>query len=396
MSPEVIVAGHICLDVIPTIETNTKGDENLFFPGKLIRTGKVSISTGGVVSNTGIALHRLGIPVRLVGKIGNDLFGSMIINVLKNEDPLLTEGIVVTPDADSSYSIVLSAPEVDRIFLHHSGTNDLFSAVDIPYDDLQEARWFHFGYPPLMRRQFINDGLELRNMFLKVKEKGLATSLDMAMPDEGGESGKVDWIKLLKNVLPHVDLFIPSFEEILFMMRDDPFLVSEQPDSYLTPKFVQYLAQRLLNMGCKIVCLKLGDQGLYLRTSGMEKMKEMGNGQLHDLRSWTNRELWAPCFKTTVIGTTGAGDCAIAGFLAGILKGGSPEDVVISASAVGACNVEESSATAGIIHWDKVQERVSGWEQLTPQVDFSGWRQSISNGIWKGPSDSSLQNQRES
>ena len=65
-----VVAGHICLDIIPLLES-----EVAFSPGQLVEIGPAILSTGGPVSNTGLALHRLGIDARLMGKIADDQIG---------------------------------------------------------------------------------------------------------------------------------------------------------------------------------------------------------------------------------------------------------------------------------------------------------------------------------
>ena len=73
---DVVVAGHICLDIIPEFPGGTKPKiEKLFIPGRLVNVKEAIISTGGVVSNTGLALHRLGMKVELMGKVGDDFFG---------------------------------------------------------------------------------------------------------------------------------------------------------------------------------------------------------------------------------------------------------------------------------------------------------------------------------
>jgi sugar/nucleoside kinase (ribokinase family) len=65
--PIAVVAGHLCLDVLPQILANTAEEFRASFgPGRLMLIGPVTFSTGGTVSNTGIALHKLGIPVRLM------------------------------------------------------------------------------------------------------------------------------------------------------------------------------------------------------------------------------------------------------------------------------------------------------------------------------------------
>ena len=68
---EAIVAGHICLDILPTLT----GGSIAFAPGRSIEAGKALLSTGGPVSNTGLAMHVLGVRTGLIGKVGDDLFG---------------------------------------------------------------------------------------------------------------------------------------------------------------------------------------------------------------------------------------------------------------------------------------------------------------------------------
>ena len=117
-------------------------------PGHLIISGPATFSTGGPVSNTGLALHRLGISTSLIAKVGSDPYGSIVRQLVEGYDPRLTGGLVVDPAVPTSYSVILSAPGVDRIFLHCPGANDDFCAEDVNYDLVAQARLFHFGYPP--------------------------------------------------------------------------------------------------------------------------------------------------------------------------------------------------------------------------------------------------------
>ena len=106
---EVVVAGHICLDVIPVLHGPARIE-----PGRLLEIGPAEMSTGGAVPNIGLSLHRLGVPVRLMGKVGDDLFGSAVLEALRARDPELAADMVVGAGETTSYSIVISPPGVDR------------------------------------------------------------------------------------------------------------------------------------------------------------------------------------------------------------------------------------------------------------------------------------------
>ena len=67
MQKKVIVAGHICLDITPAFpETGKKLISEVLLPGKLIETRGVSVSTGGAVANTGLAMKFFGADVKLM------------------------------------------------------------------------------------------------------------------------------------------------------------------------------------------------------------------------------------------------------------------------------------------------------------------------------------------
>jgi len=388
---EVVVAGHICLDIIPAMRgTSTPGQSvgDLLVPGKLIDVGAAALSTGGAVPNTGIALHRLGLPVTLMGKVGDDLIGEAIRSIVRGHDERLAEGMIVAPGETSSYSVVISPPGIDRIFLHCTGANDTFSADDVTEEKLEGARLFHFGYPPLMKRMYEDGGTELVRLLSLVKSRGLTVSLDLARPDPESPAGRADWKSILRIALPHVDVFLPSFEEILYMLKPQLYReLSERQGSdellgYADGSLLSELSGELLDMGAAIVAIKLGEHGLYLRTTGStERMGGMGACAPDE--SWRNRELYAPCFRVEVSGTTGAGDCTISGLLAGLLKGLTAEKTLLAAVGTGAFNVERADAVSGIPDWDGLQRRIdAGWPQRETGLSLPGWSREPVDGIW--------------
>jgi sugar/nucleoside kinase (ribokinase family) len=382
IDPEVIVAGHICLDIFPVFNEQTSAS-GVISPGKLVKVGPALLAVGGSVANTGLTLHRLGITTRLMGKVGDDLFGQAILETIKSNDERLAEHMIVSPDAHSSYSIIISPPGRDRTFLHHPGVNDTYSAEDIPLEQLSRSSLFHFGYPPIMRAIYSDGGVAFARLLSAIKERGVTTSLDMALPDPESEAGSVDWLIWLQRVLPSVDVFAPSEEEIKYMLgysREEPPLDGGQ---------LAAIGTRLLDMGTAMVVLKVGEHGLYLRTTDdARRLQLMGTRVFKDWRKWQQRELLSPCFRVEIAGTTGAGDCTIAGFLAAILHNVEPEETLLTAVAVGAYSVERTDATSGVPSWANVQQRIqAGWQQDMPGIPLPGWQQNVHNSLWRGPYD---------
>ncbi len=385
---DAVVAGHICLDIIPILTTAGFA----FNPGKLQEVGPAVLSTGGPVSNTGLALYRLGVRTRLMGKVGTDYFGQVVLGIIEEFGAGLAGGMIKVRGEVSSYSLILSPCGTDRMFLHCPGCNDTFGADDVDYDILKSARLLHFGYPPLMRRVSENCGAELVSLLRRAKSTGITTSLDMCMPDPQGYAGTVNWPALISAVLPHVDIYMPSLEETLAMSYpDESRIFAEGQEKFAAALDAGLLARvgnNLLSMGPAVVGLKLGRLGLYLKTGDSKSFERMGRARPSNVSTWANRELWSPCFKAEVVGTTGAGDATIAGFLAALLRDDAPESCVTMGCAVGACNVEAADALSGLRDWDQTQARIrAGWARSTARFNMVGWREEARTGVWRGGSD---------
>lgn len=390
---QVVVAGHICFDVIPAFrETDINKIDSIFVPGKLINTGSVKVSTGGPVANTGIALSILGINTKLMGKVGNDYFGEGILKLLKERNA--DGGMTVVDGEDTSYTVVIVPPGFDRIFLHNPGANNTFCADDINYDLVMQAKLFHFGYPPLMKKIFENDGEELIKIFKRVKELGVTTSLDMSLPDASSESGKINWEKLLKDLLPYVDIYIPSVEETMFMIQREEFnYLNENASGHdildkLDINKLQGLGENLISYGTKIAIIKCGIKGYYIRTQGKEVLNTIGKARPADLENWADRELHEESFHVpNVASATGSGDSSIAGFLAAYLNGKTIEESIMIACAVGAQNVQAFDALSGIKTWKETLDMIPGWQKNRLSISGGYWVFDECRNVWVGKND---------
>ena len=364
---KVISAGHICLDITPVFPAGKQYDRlsSLLIPGRLIQMEAADMHTGGSVANTGLALKLLGCDVTLMGKVGDDSIGTMIRSILARYG---AGGLLVDPASSTSYTVVLAVPGLDRIFLHSPGANDTFSGADIPEEALEDAVLFHFGYPPLMRRMWENDGEELAALFRRLKQKGIATSLDLAAVDPNAPVGNADWMKILSGVLPYVDFFVPSFDELCWILDRDRYDRLTAGDKDITDGLdmeteAMPLAEKLIGLGSRVVMIKCGTSGMLLRSAGAASVSGIGARLELDRELWSSQTVLQPCFRADIVrSATGAGDTSIAAFLAAVLSGRQPADCLALASAEGACCVTTYDALSGLKPLDELEERIRrGW-----------------------------------
>ena len=341
--------------------------EGLLQPGKLLRMEKAQVHTGGSVANTGLALKILGNDVTLLGKIGKDAIGGMIKNIVASYG---AGGLIEDEKSVTSYTVVLAIPGQDRLFLHAPGANDSFSAKDIPQEALEDVTLFHFGYPPLMKRMYADDGRELETMYRRIKELGIATSLDLAAVDPYSEAEHTDWRGLLQRVLPYVDFFVPSFEELCYMLDRQRYERLNQGEDITEGldlrKEAMPLAEELIGMGCRVALIKCGTSGMVYRTADAKAMQTIGSRLQLDVPRWANQAGIQPCFRAEIVRSgTGAGDTSIAAFLTAMLRGYSPAECTAFAAAEGACCVTSYDALSGLKPIDELARRIqAGWETI--------------------------------
>jgi sugar/nucleoside kinase (ribokinase family) len=376
-SYDVMVAGHLCIDIIPLFpNSESKNISDIMRPGKLVNVGDAKISTGGPVSNTGFNMKTLGNKVCFCACVGDDILGRLTVDLLKASGN--AEGIHALNDKTSSYTVVVAPPGIDRIFLHNPGTNDHFGPENLDVKLIQQCRHFHLGYPPLMARMFANEGKELAEIFKIAKESGATTSCDMTLPDPSSPSGKVSWRKILENVLPYIDIHVPSIEETFYMLYPKEFL--KMKAEHNNAELIDYITPKTL---------KSGHRGFYVKTASKDTFKGLGAAKPGDSDNWANRELWIPAYQVeNFSAATGSGDSSIAGFLTGFLKGLTIEDSLKYAACLGYQNIRVLDAVSGIKTWDETTSMI---QRDMPMIDTNikgdGWKFHDNFKLWAGPKD---------
>lgn len=209
-------------------------------------------------------------------------------------------------------------------------------------------------------------------IFKKAKQAGCATSLDMAAIDADSEAGRADWKQILKMVIPYVDFFVPSVEELCFMLdrrrftewqkRADGKDVTEVID---WENDVRPLANICMQYGAKVLLLKCGASGMYYRTAGEDTIKELE--KITGLRTadWAGREGFEKSYvPEKVLSGTGAGDTSIAAFLTAMSEGDSLTDCMHLAAAAGASCVEAYDALSGLKPLEELRKKIAaGWRK---------------------------------
>jgi sugar/nucleoside kinase (ribokinase family) len=324
----VLLAGHLCADLTPALP----GDP-LVEPGRLAAVGPLRVSLGGSVANTGRVLGALGIPIRAAAASGDDALGGLVRELLASEG-FDTSEVRTIAGMGTSYSIVIQPPALDRTFWHHSGANDAFVPDDVSLDGVE---LLHVGYPSLLAALAADDGAALRRLFARARERGITTSLDLAVVDPGSDAATTDWLAFLTAVLPLTDLFTPSIDDLSSSLGGDA-TPAERVDSALA-------------LGAGAVVVTAGDRGLAFGGADATRMRAGGRALASVADSWGGIRLTAPTTPVDrVVSTNGAGDASTAGFIAATLAGLAPADSLELAGRCAAAVVADRPFPSPIRH----------------------------------------------
>ncbi len=338
--PRALVVGCLSIDVCPEfVVKNASNFADVIKPGSITRILGNKIYPGGSVANVGIAMNKFGIEPILCGKIGNDDFGAMITQMLAKElDKESLQGIITKADIDTAYSLILAPGGLDRAILQNPGANDEFLESEVDIDKYKDnCVLLHFGHPPTLKGFYSNGGFGLVSLFSRAKKAGLVTSLDLCQVDPYSESAKEDWEMILTNTLPLVDFFLPSIDELRYMLN--------MPNAS-----AKDLAAKSISLGAKNILIKLGKDGIYVENSSDFKEISTKLGfEANHMKDWENVIGHVPAVKVNhEVSGLGAGDVSVAAYLSAMLRGFSVKEALKYTIIEGALCVTKSSATEGL------------------------------------------------
>lgn len=265
----------------------------------------IVLAAGGIVSNSGVTLARLGAKVAALSYLGRDAWSPVIRNLYRGEG-IDDTTLIDHPSGATSTTVVLIDAAGERSFYHCVGAPKLI-VPGFFYDRIElfrRARMLLLGYYSLMP----NLEPELHEVFRRVREAGCQTALDAA--GTGGTMQPLD------RILQHLDVYVPSFSEAKNQTGfDDPKRIIDAYRACGAPG---------------LLGVKLGKRGVMLSPR---------KGEYLDI---------AGCVPPgPVVDTTGAGDSFYAGLIAGLLRGLPIDQAGRLGTAAGACCVTSIGGATG-------------------------------------------------
>ena len=304
-----VVCGEICVDLtIGPIDRSRPLAHQ-----QTARIEPVSVGTGGIVSNSGLALACMQQKSIALGCIGTDNWGQQLESQLVRGG-LDTSALIRVPECATSVTAIFVDETGEHNFAFHAGASAEISAQMIrdAFPLLKQSAFILFGYYGLF--QHLHD--ELPGLLKEIQRLGCRTALDAAA---GGGS-----LEPLNRMLPHLDVYVPSREEALAQTgQSDP--------REMIRVFRKFAPNALLGV-------KLGAAGALLSPSAEQ---------------WIEVAPLRP--PAAVVDTTGAGDCFYAGLLTALNLHWTVEEAGRLAAAAGAYSVTARGATVGLPDFDELR-----------------------------------------
>lgn len=252
---------------------------------------------GGAPANVAVAATKLGAKTAFIGKVGDDAFGRLLVDTIKNNG-VNADGMIVTDQANTTLAVVSLQENGERSFaFYRKGFADtLLSKDEIPDALLNSTRFLHFGSVSLTDEPS-------RSATFFAAERARTFGATITYDPNFRESlwtFREQAIEMMKRPLPMVDILKISDEELpLLADTNDP----EKGTAYLATTY-----------DIPLILLTLGAKGAYYR---MGDMTGICDG-----------------VKVKVADTNGAGDTFFGAFLSGMARLGKYKPAELSESEI--------------------------------------------------------------
>ena len=293
MSSPIIVFGSINMDlVVYSDKQPTKGETIL---GNSFETFQ-----GGKGANQAVAVAKLGLPVSLIGKVGNDVFGDELLENLNRET--VDTSMVVRHEGPSGVAFIYVFEETsENHIIVISGSNKEVKSNQISDKELSKS--------DVLISQLEVPSSEIEDLFIRAKNSGTYRMLNTAPA-----------VEISKTLIRETDLLVMNESELENLSERS--VDKENIDSIAE-------AINVLNLKTtQSITVTLGSKGVYVYTNQ--------KGDFIDGH------------KIEAVDTTGSGDCFIGALATNYLKSNDLLDSVNFANKAAALSVTKRGASASM------------------------------------------------
>ena len=284
---------------------------------------------GGAPANVLACLNKCGKKTAFIGKVGDDMHGQFLVDVLKNSD-ICTEGVVVDDSVFTTLAFVALSETGERSFsfARKPGADTCLRQDELKEEVIRDSKVFHIGSLSLTAEPV--KGTTFKALEI-AKEAGCIISYDPNYRAPLWDS-KEAAIEGMRSVVSYVDVMKLSDEETALLTD------IVEPEA---------AAKTLVAQGVSVVAVTLGADGALVCTK--------------------EGSIVVPGFKANMVDTTGAGDSFWGGFLKCLLESGKrPEEITLDeaatfakyGNAVASLCVEKRGAIPAMPTLEEVEERL--------------------------------------
>ena len=288
----VVVVGSINIDLVARAQRIPVAGETV--AGLDFRTYH-----GGKGANQAVAVARLGYPVSMIGRTGDDAFGAQLRYSLRSAG--IDISAVSVSEGSSGVAVIIVSPSGENAIVVTPGANGLVTPSDI------DANSEMIRSAGLVLTQLEIPLATIEHLAAVCAQEGVPLMLDPAPACE-----------LPEGILKRTRWFTPNETEAGFYLSRNS--AADSPTM---------IAESLLALGPEAVVLKLGARGVFL--AGHNGLSE----HIH-------------AFPVQAVDTTAAGDAFNGAFAAALMQGNSPADGARFAAAAAAISVTRPGAQSSM------------------------------------------------
>jgi ribokinase len=315
MRRSIVVVGSVNLDLVCT-------GKRIPRPGETVTGDNFQTFHGGKGANQAVAVGRLGYPVSMVAKVGDDEFGSRLRQGLRAAE-VNVRAVATAKDTASGVALISVDRQGQNSITVIPGANGKLLPEDL---DKSMPQLRSAG----MILTQLETPIETVEYLCAIADRfQVPLMLDPAPARH-----------LSRKMLRHVTYLTPNETETCALCG----IVSRD----LNVATVDELAQTLLSRGVANVIMKMGSSGAYV--AGADGLRRM-----------------VQAFKVRVVDSTAAGDAFNGGLAVALMQGMKLEEAVRFAGAVGALSVTRAGAQPAMPTAHEVGRLLSGQKKKSFQ-----------------------------